>query len=257
MNIQNAKYILPNLFTLGSVFLGLQAIVWSFGGLYPAAGVAILGAALLDGMDGRVARLTRTQSDFGSQLDSLADAISFGVAPAFLVYEYALSDFRIGEVNFGLLVVALFAICGVLRLARFNVLSQRSKKAASAHFVGLPIPGAAGMAVLAVLSAERTHVAFLRDQRTYIVLMLALAALMVSTVRYPSFKKVRWSLRNVVIAVLGATLLTLGLKLVSLFPALLLAGTAFVAYGLIDTLLRRLHSRDAHHEADDPSDAID
>jgi CDP-diacylglycerol--serine O-phosphatidyltransferase len=257
MNIQNAKYILPNLFTLGSVFLGLQAIAWSFDAQFAAAGIAILGAAILDGMDGRVARLTRTQSDFGTQLDSLADAISFGVAPAFLAYQYALVDFRIGEVSFGLLVVAVFAICGVLRLARFNVLAQRAPGAASSHFVGLPIPGAAALVVLTVLSAERTHVAFLRGDRTYIVLLLLLSALMVSTVRYPSFKKVRWSRRHVLVALLGATLLTLGLKLVSLFPALLLAGTGYIAYGLLDTLLRRIHARDARDPADDPSDAVE
>jgi len=257
MNIQNAKYILPNLFTLGSVFLGLQAIAWSFDAQFVAAGIAILGAAILDGMDGRVARLTRTQSDFGTQLDSLADAISFGVAPAFLVYEYALTDFHIGQANFGLLVIALFAICGVLRLARFNVMSARSKKAASHHFVGMPIPGAAALAVLSVLSAERTHVAFLRSERFYIVLMLAAAALMVSTVRYPSFKKVRWSRRHILFAVLGASLLTLGVKLVTLFPLLLLCGAAYVTYGLLDTLLRRIHPRDARDDVDDPSDVVE
>jgi CDP-diacylglycerol--serine O-phosphatidyltransferase len=257
MNIQNAKYILPNLFTLGSVFLGLQAIAWSFDGRFVAAGIAILGAAILDGMDGRVARLTRTQSDFGAQLDSLADAISFGVAPAFLVYEYALNDFHIGQVNLGLFVVAVFAICGVLRLARFNVTSARSRKAAAGGFEGMPIPGAAAIAVLSVLSSERAHVAFLRSDRTYIVLMLALAALMVSTVRYPSFKKVRWSRRRVLFALLGASLLVLGVKLVTPFPALLLAATAFTAYGLFDTLLRRIHPRDAHDEVDHSSDALD
>ncbi len=254
MNIQNAKYILPNLFTLGSVILGVQAIAGSFAGQFVAAGIAVLGAAILDGMDGRVARLTRTQSDFGAELDSLADAISFGVAPAFLVHQYALADFRVGQVSFGLLVVTVFAICGVLRLARFNVLARRSKKAASTYFVGLPIPGAAGMAVLTVLSAERTHVALLRDHRLYIVLMLGLAALMVSTVRYPSFKKVRWSVRHVLVAVVGGGLLTLGLKTVTLFPSLLLAGTGYLSYGVLDTLLRRRHPERSPDEADDHSD---
>ena len=245
MNIQKAKYILPNLFTLGSVFLGLQSILWSVEGVFTAAAIAILGAAVLDGMDGRVARLTRTQSEFGAQLDSLADAISFGVAPALLTYYYRLDGARLGELNVGLLVVAVFAICGILRLARFNVIAMRAKGGANTFFVGMPIPLAAAIVALSVLSYERSNMALLGSGPYYVAIMLALGALMVSTVRYPSFKKssAAWSRRRFVVASLGAGLLLLGVKVVSLFPLLLLLGLTFTAWGILETLWRRLHAR--------------
>jgi len=254
MNIQDARYILPNLFTLGSVFLGLQSIVWSIEGLFSAAAVAILGAGVLDGMDGRVARLTRTQSDFGAQLDSLADGVSFGVAPALLVYLYSLQGYRVGSLDLGLIVAALFAICGLLRLARFNVMAMRARKSASAGFQGVPIPMAAAMLALSVLSAERTGSVLLAGRVYYIVASLGLAALMVSTIRYPSFKKIHWSKRSVLFALLAALLLTLGMRAVTLFPSLLLAGVAYLAYGVLDTLFRRVQ-RAARRESQRRRDA--
>ncbi len=242
MNIQKAKYILPNLFTLGSVFLGLQSILWSVEGLFPAAATAILGAAVLDGMDGRVARLTKTQSEFGAQLDSLADAISFGVAPAILTYFYRLDAAWLGRVNVGLLVVAVFAICGILRLARFNVIAMRGKESANSSFVGMPIPLAAALVALSVLSYERSGMALLGSGAYYVVIMLALGALMVSTVRYPSFKKssTSWSKRRIAVASLGAALILLGVKVVSLYPFLLLVGVTFTSWALLDSAWRLL-----------------
>lgn len=253
MNIQKAKYILPNLFTLGSAFLGLQSMLWSVEGLFTAAAIAILGAAVLDGMDGRVARLTRTQSDFGAQLDSLADAISFGVAPAILTYFYRLDGARLGQLNVGLLVVAVFAICGILRLARFNVIAMRSKGGANNFFVGMPIPLAAALVALSVLSYERSGMALLGTGPYYVVIMLALGALMVSTVRYPSFKKssASWTRRRIFVATLGAALLLLGVKVVSLFPLLLLLGLTFTTWGVLETLWRVLHARSARGSTED------
>jgi CDP-diacylglycerol--serine O-phosphatidyltransferase len=242
MDIHKAKYILPNLFTLGSVALGLQAVVWAIEGRFQASGVAILSAIVMDMLDGRVARMTRTQSEFGMHLDSLADGISFGAAPALLVYFFALKGFRVGAVDFGLMVGTVYALCGILRLARFNVLSLRSPKP-SPYFVGLPIPGGAAILALAVLAAQRTGLPLLRSQLFYIVATLALAALMVSTVRYPTFKHVRWSRPRVLLAGLLAALVLLGVKVVSLYPFLLLAACAFVAFGIIDTLVRKVVAR--------------
>lgn len=256
MNIQKAKYILPNLFTLGSAFLGLQSIVWSFGGQFQAAAVAIIGAAFLDGMDGRVARMTRTESEFGMHLDSLVDAISFGVAPALLVYMYALSSFRVGVANFGLLVVAVFTICGVLRLARFNVITTRSKKASSS-FVGVPIPMAALVLVLSVLSGLKTGHAVLQSQVFYIVTTLGMAALMVSRVRYPSFKKVAWTRKRLLLLLCAVALVTLGIKLVTFFPFALILVDGFILYGILDTLIRRILRRADREAAEQTPDQLD
>src|SRR5512133_3368689 len=124
INLRKAMFVLPNLFTVSSIFLGFYALVLCAGDATPQqlyqAALAIFFAMFFDGFDGRVARLTRTQSQFGVELDSLADVISFGVVPAMLVYKWALSS--LGLV--GLLVSFMFTACGALRLARFNVLAH-------------------------------------------------------------------------------------------------------------------------------------
>ncbi len=135
----NAVYILPNLLTTGNLFFGFFSIVKSLQGDFKWAASAILLAAIFDVLDGRVARLTGGTSDFGVQYDSLCDMVSFGVAPSFLMYQFALHDFgRVGWV-----ICFLFMACGSLRLARFNVQSSIGK--ASGDFTGLPIPMAAGV----------------------------------------------------------------------------------------------------------------
>ncbi|MBO8172721.1 MAG: CDP-diacylglycerol--serine O-phosphatidyltransferase [Bacillaceae bacterium] len=169
---------LPSLFTVGNLFLGVVAIILAFQGnalyLDYAALTVILGM-ILDGLDGRVARLLNTQSEFGKQLDSLSDVITFGVAPAFVMYVVVLQEMNI----FGILVTALFPICGALRLARFNVQSGTP-----GYFTGLPITAAGG--VLATLALY--HEVF---APVYLALgMIALALLMVSNIKYPNFKKV-------------------------------------------------------------------
>src|SRR6266536_4696863 len=147
INLRKAMFVLPNLFTCSSIFLGFYAMTLCAGDASPAqlnqAALSIFFAIFFDAFDGRVARMTKTQSDFGVELDSLADVISFGAAPALLVYKWALAPLGF----LGLFVSFAFAACGALRLARFNVLAARGDKGSSSYFVGLPIPLAAGTIV--------------------------------------------------------------------------------------------------------------
>jgi CDP-diacylglycerol--serine O-phosphatidyltransferase len=183
-------FVLPNLFTVSSIFCGVYSITLSAGeptgdNFYRAA-VAIFFGSFFDAFDGRVARLTRTQSDFGVELDSLADVISFGVAPAILVYKWALA----GMGFLGLFICAVYASCGAIRLARFNVLAH-SSSGSQRYFVGLPIPLAAGMLVSLViaLNTQRAPIAEAVGVWPIATLVLVLAFLMVSTIRYRTFKE--------------------------------------------------------------------
>ena len=172
--------MLPALFTAGNILCGYLSLEASGRGAYEYAAILIFVAAFLDGVDGRVARMTGTTSAFGEQLDSLADVVSFGVAPAFLVYHWGLSGFG----RAGLLVSFLFVVCGASRLARFNVQIHVVDKR---WFVGLPIPSAAGALcglIWAVPSTELTDT--LRG--VFLGVTAVLAFLMVSTFRYRSFK---------------------------------------------------------------------
>ena len=191
MKLEKLKFVLPNLFTVTSIFCGFYALTLCAGEASPAqlyqAALAIFFAMFFDGFDGRVARLTRTQSQFGVELDSLADVISFGVAPAMLVYKWALAP--LGFI--GLFVAFLYTACGALRLARFNVLSHREDS--SRFFVGLPIPLAAGVIVSVVIAHHLTRGRELGTgaRVPYLVVVTVLSLLMVSTLRYRTFKDLR------------------------------------------------------------------
>lgn len=180
--VRRGVYVLPALFTAGNVFCGFLSLDAAARGAYETAAMLVFAAAFFDFFDGRVARATNTTSAFGEQLDSLADVVSFGVAPAFLVYHWGLVPYG----RAGLVVSFLFAVCGALRLARFNVQIHVVDKR---HFIGLPIPSAAGAlcgliwAVPPARLSDTTRVGFL-------VVTAALAFLMVSTFRYRSFKDV-------------------------------------------------------------------
>ncbi|BFH11339.1 CDP-diacylglycerol--serine O-phosphatidyltransferase [Paenibacillus melissococcoides] len=167
---------IPSLFTVGNLFLGIISIMLAFHNNYDLAALMIIIAMLLDGLDGRVARALNAQSEFGKELDSLSDVISFGVAPAFIMYVVAFSDMNPA---LGWVVTAIFPICGALRLARFNV-----KAGIPGYFIGLPIPAAGGVACTLALFHESIPAPYL------IIAMLLLSYLMVSTVKYPNFKKV-------------------------------------------------------------------
>lgn len=182
--VRKGVYLLPNLCTITSLFCGFFSIIKSLQGEFVAAGWAILIAGVFDFLDGRIARLTHAESDFGVELDSLVDLASFGLAPGVLVYTWALSDFD----RVGWLVTFLFFACGALRLARFNVQVDNVEKS---WFQGLPIPLAAYSIASSVIFYH--HVfgnAF--PERNYIMLVATcvLALLMVSTIPYRSFKQV-------------------------------------------------------------------
>lgn len=166
---------IPSLLTLGNLCLGVISILLVFNERSGMASIMVIIAMLLDGVDGRVARALNVQSEFGKELDSLADVISFGVAPAFIMYTVALQDVTPVLSWF---VTALFPICGALRLARFNV-----KDSPPGYFTGLPIPAAGGiLATAALFKGDISPVVF-------IVTSIVLALLMVSNLNYPSFKR--------------------------------------------------------------------
>jgi CDP-diacylglycerol---serine O-phosphatidyltransferase len=198
INLRKAMFVLPNLFTVSSIFLGFYAMTLCAGEPSPAqlnqAALAIFFAIFFDAFDGRVARMTKTQSDFGVQLDSLADVISFGAAPALLVYKWALAPLGFA----GFFLSFAFAACGALRLARFNVLAQRGDKGSSRFFVGLPIPLAAGAIVALVIAHYRATGGIADDSiRLAIAAFVGLLALlMVSTIRYRTFKDLHLSRKS-------------------------------------------------------------
>jgi CDP-diacylglycerol--serine O-phosphatidyltransferase len=168
---------LPSMFTVGNLFLGIISIIVAFQEKFEWAALLVIIGMLLDGLDGRVARMLNAQSEFGKELDSLSDVISFGVAPAFIMYGVVLHE--LGWV--GTVITATFPICGALRLARFNVATGSPN-----YFVGLPITAAGG--VLATLALYHNLVP--SPNVVLPLFMLFLAYLMVSSIKYPNFKKV-------------------------------------------------------------------
>ena len=181
-------YLLPNLFTTGGLFGGFFAIIAASQGRFEAACVAIFIAGILDGIDGRVARLTNTQSEFGVQYDSLADLISFGMAPALVMYHWSLSSMKLDGLTagkIGWLAAFLYAACAALRLARFNSQVGTVDKR---WFVGLASPAAAGLMASFVWTMHDFGLA--GDDYRYLALVVTVIAalLMVSRLRYNSFK---------------------------------------------------------------------
>jgi CDP-diacylglycerol--serine O-phosphatidyltransferase len=181
-------YLLPNLFTTGGLFAGFFAIIAASQGRFTAACIAIFVAGILDGIDGRVARLTNTQTEFGVQYDSLADLISFGMAPALVMYHWALMSMKLdgntlGKI--GWLAAFLYAACAALRLARFNSqVGQVDKR----WFIGLASPAAAGLMSSFVWTSH--ELGWSGEELRYLALGVTVLAglLMVSRVRYTSFK---------------------------------------------------------------------
>lgn len=181
MKNANLIYILPNLFTASSIFVGVISMAEASKGNFILASWLILLALVFDGLDGRIARMTNTTSQFGVEFDSLADIISFGIAPAMLLYFFIGNEFG----RFGILVSALYVIFGAIRLARFNVSTAKTDPNV---FIGLPIPTAAIFVSMWILLFYKYT---LEDYAIVLLfLTLGIAVLMVSNFRYPSFKKV-------------------------------------------------------------------
>jgi CDP-diacylglycerol--serine O-phosphatidyltransferase len=180
-------YLIPNLLTTGNLFCGLFSILAVFSANYVAASIAILIAVVFDMLDGKSARLMNSTSQFGVEYDSLADVVSFGVAPGLLIYSWALSGHGMG----GSAVMFAFVACGALRLARYNVMSTTTES--SKYFTGLPIPAAAS--VIATVVIFDHHIVRLGAEIKPILILamtLTLAFLMVSTIKYRSFKDLRF-----------------------------------------------------------------
>ncbi len=175
-------YILPNMMTTANLFCGFYSLIFSIKGEFKAAAIAVVVAAIFDLLDGRLARLTHATSKFGAEYDSLCDLVSFGVAPAMLMYLWALQPF--GRV--GMMACFLFATCGALRLARFNVQVGVVEKN---YFQGLPIPMAAGIVASSVMAFDDLGWSPTDWQAKLLFAMVVLLAIvMVSNFRYRSFK---------------------------------------------------------------------
>ena len=255
-------YLLPNLMTAGNLFCGFAAVLriidgsllvaagQSAGPLYHEAIAFILGACVFDLLDGRLARLGGHESAFGREFDSLADIVSFGVAPALLVYQIVLRDF----LRTGWLIAFFFLLCGGLRLARFNCTSQIAGEKPDKDFQGFPIPAAAGL----IASLTLLMLWLQADDRTIgpwkfalPVLLLFLSFMMFSKVKYPSFKGLNWRTQRSIPAFLGLIVL---LAITAMnpwwMPAVLFV--AFLIYGFV----RPFISKAIRHEIeeDEPED---
>lgn len=264
-DLRKALFILPNFITLLSIFCGFYSIIiatsahgsgeTSAKDFYFAA-LLIVFAMFFDVLDGRVARMTKTQSAFGVQIDSLADLVSFGVAPALLVYRWSLHSLGI----LGILTSFSFIAGGAIRLARFNVLSTApsgAPKKPSKYILGLPIPGAAGL-VVSIIVANFAVTGSLQAAPGFIAgMVIALALFMVSTVSFRSFKDIRLSWRSVSFVLL--TVLSSAIIAVMFHPSFALVWliVGYVAIAVIETVIdvsrkaARLAARDGASQADE------
>ena len=249
-------YLLPNLLTAGNMACGFFALTWIFkyeqGGSFGPIMFAIrliLFAFIFDFFDGRVARLAHKESHFGREFDSLADMVSFGVAPAFLVYRIILPDF----VKTGWMVAAVYLVCGGIRLARFNVLAGAK---GGREFLGFPIPSAAALVVsvtMLMMSLQEQDRALGRWRFALPVLMIMLSWLMVSNVRYPTFKYVDWTPVRSVFAL--AVVVIAALLLVAHFEwTLAVLFVAYLLYGLVRPWVSKRWQREIESDEDDEDD---
>lgn len=236
-------FLLPNLITLSSIFCGFDAVRLSASARsdddFQRAALLILFAMLFDALDGRVARMTRTESAFGLQLDSLADLVSFGVAPAVLVYQWALHRLGLAGVLGGF----VFAACGAIRLARFNVLAMDEAGRASTpprYIVGLPVTGAAGSLVAIVITHRVAdgQLGGAGAAPAVLATTLLLSLLMVSTVRFRSFKDLRLDARTALsVALVVGSSAAISARWAPAFVVVWLI-SAYVLLGVVESLWR-------------------
>lgn len=265
-NTEPRIYLLPNLMTAGNLFCGFAAVLSILEGalqqrtgmpatvFYHQAILFILGAFLFDMLDGRVARLGGFESPFGREFDSLADLISFGIAPALLVFQIVLAEFD----RAGWMIAFVYLACGALRLARFNCVAASGGNAATKDFEGFPIPAAAGLTAsltLMMLWLQEGEVRIGAWKYALPVLMLFLSFMMFSRVHYPSFKRINWRMEHsatrfiVVLVILVFTAMNW-----QWMPALLF--TAYLIYGLVQ-LNRNQSEPQPNPEPDEVGEAAD
>ncbi len=222
-------YLLPNFFTASSIFAGIYSIISAVEGNFVLAAWMVLLSLIFDGLDGRVARMTNTCSQFGVEFDSLADIVAFGSAPAMLIYLYAGMDFG----RFGIMTSALFVIFGGIRLARFNVMTGDTEPSV---FIGVPIPTAAVFVSILVLLFEQ-YPSLHEYKLVILISALVVAVLMVSNIRYPSFKKVdmdKKHMRRTFVAIVAIAMI------IFIYPVEGFA-TFFVLYILYGPILSLIH----------------
>lgn len=252
-------YLLPNLFTTAALFSGFYAIVAAMNGKFEIAAIAIFIAMVMDGLDGRVARMTHTESDFGAQYDSLADVISFGLAPALIMYQWALkgmADLGWVPAKLGWLAAFIYAAATALRLARFNTqLGVADKR----YFVGLACPSAA--AIMAGLIWVASDMGLDGSDLLWpaFIITIGTGALMVSNILYYSFKKIDVKGR---IRFMTVLVIVLAFVLASINPPLVLF-VGFLCYGLSGPVMafwrRRLRVRRREESTlpDSPDNRVD
>lgn len=261
-------YLLPNLMTAGNLVCGFLAIISiinaiSYDGvdnldesryLFERAIWLILAGCLFDVLDGRLARLGGQDSPFGKEFDSIADIVSFGVAPALLVQSVIMNEFS-GSFPFPIIVASIYLVCGGMRLARFNCIATYGEESRG-HFKGFPIPAAAGLIsalTLFVLWVAESEKDLSRLRIVFLLLMLFLSYLMISSIKYPSFKKVTWKTQRPLPWVVGAIIvLMFTIYYYQWMPALLLV--IYALYGLIRPFIPKILRKEIEDEILSPEE---
>jgi len=249
-SLRKGVYVLPSLITTAGLFSGFYSVIASVRGDFFAAAVAILIANVFDILDGRVARLTNTTSRFGIEYDSLADLIAFGVAPGILVYRWALEPWG----SWGWLAASLYVTCGALRLARFNIQYETAEKR---HFLGLPIPAAAEVIASAVLLYYYFGGKGVTHKHALVLLVTyALAGLMVSNIKYFSFKETELYRRQpfwMLVAVIIILKLLVAEPQIMLFAGFSLYASSGPVRWVVKRLRVELRRRDRWHDEEPPA----
>ncbi|MBU1172156.1 MAG: CDP-diacylglycerol--serine O-phosphatidyltransferase [Proteobacteria bacterium] len=232
--IKRGIYILPNAITSLNLFCGFIAIISAIDERFEFSAVAILVAVIFDSLDGKIARATHTTSQFGIEYDSLADLVSFGLAPSLMMYLWVLPKGRIGW-----LAAFLFTSCGALRLARFNSMAEETP---SSHFIGLPIPAAATMCSTTVLFCTKFAIPAIEMPVVFLLGVYFLSFLMVSTIKYESFKKAELFKKMKFNVLVGLILVFI---VIAQKPQLFLfsIGLIYVSSGPIHSLVLRVRSK--------------
>jgi CDP-diacylglycerol--serine O-phosphatidyltransferase len=260
-------YVMPNLMTAGNLLCGFMAILHIVGRFQPEEGNhryfwaigLILLACVFDALDGRFARMSGQSSDFGREFDSIADIVSFGIAPALLVHDIVLANFEFTVGGSGYLISCIYLVCGAMRLARFNCLAARASDKSSTSFRGCPIPAAAGVIVsltMTLLWLENNNQTIGRWKYVLPALMLLLSYLMVSSIEYPSFKAINWRTRRsfhwvLITIIVGA----ITIRNWQWMPTVLFV--AYLLYGLIRPWISRRWRAEIESEMSGPEDGFD
>jgi CDP-diacylglycerol--serine O-phosphatidyltransferase len=257
--LRRGVYLLPSLLTVGNLLCGYYAILAALRGTsldFDAASKAIGLAILFDSLDGRVARMIGGDSEFGKQFDSLADVISFGVAPAMLGYAWGIREawandpYGVHVLQLGWMVTLGFVLCCAWRLARFNIQGMMPGTS-NRYFVGLPAPGGAAM-IAAVVHARKFPLDDMGLAAAWMVLVAVVGVLMVSRLRFYGFKDLKWNIRQPPLLILLIALL-IWLAVLYSEQVLLILASVYTLSGPVLWIYRAIHLRRAPHSAETPA----